>query len=100
MLKRVPTAAPAKPQLERTGREGTESRLRLQTAVRLRWFGVAGQLVTVCYVYFVLGFQFDVGICLAPGSALRLPPFSWPTIFSSSPRSSISPAASRTPSCS
>ncbi len=43
------------PQLERPGKEGTESRLRLQTAVRLRWFGVAGQLVTVCYVYFVLG---------------------------------------------
>jgi two-component system sensor histidine kinase RegB len=51
------------PQLERS-KEGSESRLRLQTAVRLRWFGVAGQLVTVCYVYFVLGFQFDVGICL------------------------------------
>src|SRR5258705_12325179 len=45
--------------------EASESRLRLQTAVRLRWFGVAGQLLTVCYVYFVLGFQFDIGICLA-----------------------------------
>ena len=45
--------------------EGSESRLRLQTAVRLRWFGVAGQLATVCYVYFGLGFQFDIGICLA-----------------------------------
>jgi two-component system sensor histidine kinase RegB len=52
-------------QPQRPGKEGAESRLRLQTAVRLRWFGVAGQLVTVCYVYFVLGFQFDVGICLA-----------------------------------
>ncbi len=51
--------------LERTGKEGGESRLRLQTAVRLRWFGVAGQLTTVSYVRFVLGFQFDIGVCLA-----------------------------------
>ena len=56
---------PPRPQLERPSKEGGESRLRLQTAVRLRWFGVAGQLATVCYVFFVLGFQFDVGICLA-----------------------------------
>jgi two-component system, sensor histidine kinase RegB len=56
---------PPMSQLVRPGRESPESRLRLQTAVRLRWFGVAGQLVTVCVVYFVLGFQFDVGICLA-----------------------------------
>ena len=52
-------------QLERPGKEGGESRLRLQTAVRLRWFGVVGQLATVCYVRFVLGFPFDIGICLA-----------------------------------
>jgi two-component system, sensor histidine kinase RegB len=52
-------------QLERPGKEGGESRLRLQTAVRLRWFGVAGQLATVSFVRFVLGFQFDIGICLA-----------------------------------
>jgi two-component system sensor histidine kinase RegB len=52
-------------QLERPGKEGGESRLRLQTAVRLRWFRVAGQLATVSYVRFVLGFPFDVGICLA-----------------------------------
>jgi two-component system sensor histidine kinase RegB len=52
-------------QLERSGKEGGESRLRLQTAVRLRWFGVAGQLATVSFVRFVLGFQFDIGICLA-----------------------------------
>ena len=49
-------------QPERSLSEGSESQLRLQTAVRLRWFGVAGQLLTVCYVYFVLGFQFDIGI--------------------------------------
>jgi two-component system sensor histidine kinase RegB len=54
-------------QLERPGKgkDGGESRLRLQTAVRLRWFGVAGQLATVSFVRFVLGFQFDIGICLA-----------------------------------
>src|SRR5262249_17453659 len=45
--------------------EASESRLRLQTAVRLRWFGVIGQLVTVCFVYLVLGFQLPFGICLA-----------------------------------
>jgi two-component system sensor histidine kinase RegB len=47
------------------GKDAGESRLRLQTAVRLRWFGVAGQLATICYVRFVLGFQFDIGVCLA-----------------------------------
>ena len=45
--------------------EGSVSRLRLQTAVRLRWFAVAGQLLTVGYVYFVLRFEFDIGVCLA-----------------------------------
>jgi two-component system, sensor histidine kinase RegB len=53
------------PQLERPGKEGGESRLRLQTAVRLRWFGVVGQLATISYVRFVLGFHFDIGVCLA-----------------------------------
>lgn len=42
-----------------------ESRLRIQTMVRLRWFGVGGQLVTVAGVYWVLGFEFPVGLCLA-----------------------------------
>jgi two-component system, sensor histidine kinase RegB len=45
--------------------EASESRLRLQTAVRLRWFGVIGQLVTVCFVYLALGFPLPFGICLA-----------------------------------
>ncbi len=53
------------PTLEWLSKESGESRLRLQTAVRLRWFGVAGQLATVCFVRFVLGFQFDIGVCLA-----------------------------------
>ena len=33
----------------------------LQTAVRLRWFGVGGQLLTVCFVYLVLGFPLPAG---------------------------------------
>ena len=45
--------------------EAAGSRLRLQTAVRLRWFGVIGQLVTVGVVYLVLGFALPLGICLA-----------------------------------
>ena len=50
---------------ERHRKEASESRLRLQTAVRLRWFGVVGQLVTVCFVYLGLGFPLPFGICLA-----------------------------------
>jgi len=50
---------------ERHRKDPGESRLRLQTAVRLRWFGVVGQLVTVCFVYLVLGFPLPFGICLA-----------------------------------
>ena len=45
--------------------ETSESRLRLQTAVRLRWFAVGGQLAAVGFVYFVLGFPFSIGFCLA-----------------------------------
>ncbi len=52
-------------QSDRHRNEPGESRLRLQTAVRLRWFGVVGQLVTVCFVYLVLGFPLQFGICLA-----------------------------------
>ena len=42
-----------------------ESRLRMQTMIRLRWFGVGGQLVTVLAVRWILGFEFPVGWCLA-----------------------------------
>jgi two-component system sensor histidine kinase RegB len=52
-------------QQERQRKEPPESRLRLQTAVRLRWFGVVGQLLTVGFVYLVLGFPLPFGICLA-----------------------------------
>ncbi len=49
---------------ERQRTEPGESRLRLQTAVRLRWFGVVGQLLTVCFVYLGLGFPLPFGICV------------------------------------
>src|SRR5690606_31471672 len=42
-----------------------DSRLRMQTIIRLRWFGVGGQLVTVAAVRWGLGFEFPVGACLA-----------------------------------
>lgn len=41
-----------------------ESRLRLQTIVRLRWLAVLGQFAAVCFVYVVLGFSLPVGFCL------------------------------------
>jgi two-component system sensor histidine kinase RegB len=50
---------------ERFGIKADESRLRMQTIVRLRWFGVGGQLVTVAGVYFGLGFDLPLGPCLA-----------------------------------
>src|SRR5262245_2037691 len=53
------------PWRERHWDEAAGSRLRLQTAVRLRWFGVIGQLLTVGVVYLVLGFALPLGICLA-----------------------------------
>ena len=104
--RRVDTAMP---QSERPRKEASESRLRLQTAVRLRWFGVVGQLLTVCYVYFGLGFQFairhlpgaDRSVGLAecvPAHSLSsphapqrtaLPRRCWPTTSCSSPRCSI-----------
>ncbi len=40
-------------------------RLRLQTLVRLRWLAVAGQTLTVMFVYFGLGFPLPLGPCLA-----------------------------------
>ena len=42
-----------------------ESRLRMQTIIRLRWFGVGGQLITVAGVYWWLGYDFAIGWCLA-----------------------------------
>ena len=40
------------------------SRLRLRTIVRLRWIAVLGQSVTVFGVYFGLGFDLPIGVCI------------------------------------
>jgi two-component system sensor histidine kinase RegB len=42
-----------------------ESRLRLQTIVRLRWLAVLGQSVTVNGAYWVIGIDLPIGWCLA-----------------------------------
>lgn len=42
-----------------------ESRLRLQTIVRLRWLAVLGQSLTVIGAYWVLGIDLQIGGCLA-----------------------------------
>jgi two-component system sensor histidine kinase RegB len=42
-----------------------ESRLRLQTIVRLRWLAVLGQSITVIGAYWVLGIDLPIGWCLA-----------------------------------
>src|SRR3989304_5556402 len=41
-----------------------ESRLRLQTIVRLRWLAVLGQTITVIGAYWVLGIDLPVAACL------------------------------------
>jgi two-component system sensor histidine kinase RegB len=40
-------------------------RLRLQTLVRLRWLAVAGQTITVMFVYYGLEFPLPLGPCMA-----------------------------------
>jgi two-component system sensor histidine kinase RegB len=42
-----------------------DSRLRLQTIVRLRWFAVLGQLAAIGVVYLILDFDLPVGWCLS-----------------------------------
>ena len=44
---------------------GIASRLRLRTTIRLRWFAVAGQMVTILVLYY--GFKFPVPLsqCVA-----------------------------------
>ncbi len=42
-----------------------ETRLRLQTIVRLRWLAVLGQSLTVIGAYWVLGIDLPIGGCLA-----------------------------------
>ena len=48
-----------------TGCAQGESRLRLQTIVRLRWLAVLGQSITVIGAYWVLGIDLPIGGCLA-----------------------------------
>ncbi len=43
---------------------GSDSQLRLQTIVRLRWVGVIGQILALSFVYFWLGFDLPAGPCL------------------------------------
>jgi two-component system sensor histidine kinase RegB len=50
----------AKPEGLRRG----ESRLRLQTIVRLRWLAVLGQSLTVLGAYWILGLDLPIGGCL------------------------------------
>ena len=50
--------------VDRFGSGPHESRLRMQTIIRLRWFGVGGQVITVIGVRWGLGFDFPVGLCL------------------------------------
>jgi two-component system, sensor histidine kinase RegB len=43
----------------------SSSRLRFQTSVRLRWFAVFGQLLTVGIIHLGFGFKLATGLCLA-----------------------------------
>lgn len=45
--------------------DNADSRLRLQTLIRLRWFAVLGQLAAIGIVHLVLGFELAIGYCLA-----------------------------------
>ncbi|MEL6372580.1 MAG: ActS/PrrB/RegB family redox-sensitive histidine kinase [Pseudomonadota bacterium] len=45
--------------------EDPVSRMRLQTSVRLRWIAVLGQFIAVAFVFFGLGFDLPLGLCLA-----------------------------------
>ncbi len=50
---------------ERVPADIWESRLRLQTTVRLRWFAVIGQTIAVTVVALGLRFPLPLGLCLA-----------------------------------
>ncbi len=41
-----------------------DSRLKLQTIIRLRWIAILGQLLAIGFVYFGLGFDLPIGTCL------------------------------------
>lgn len=55
------TTAGTVPERPRAG----ESRLRLQTIVRLRWLAVLGQSVTVIGAYWIFGMDLPIGGCFA-----------------------------------
>lgn len=70
--------------------ETNDSRLRLQTSVRLRWFAVAGQLITVAVVHFGFHFETPLGLCVA-----LIAMSAWLNVFLRlrySPRYRLSPA--------
>jgi two-component system, sensor histidine kinase RegB len=52
--------------LRPNGNLGPESGLKLTTATRLRWFAVAGQVLALAVVYFAMGFDLPLGLCLIP----------------------------------
>jgi two-component system sensor histidine kinase RegB len=63
-------AAPDKSQTARRASDpdpprAGETRLRLQTIVRLRWLAVLGQSLTVIGAYWVIGIDLPIGWCLA-----------------------------------
>lgn len=61
-------AAPKLSQTARTAPEwlrARDTRLRLQTIVRLRWLAVLGQSITVIGAYWVLGIDLPIGGCFA-----------------------------------
>ena len=63
-----PAAAQSMPDGFRPG----ESRLRLQTIVRLRWLAVLGQSLTVIGAYWVLGIDLPIGLLPGRDRARRL----------------------------
>jgi len=63
-----------------------ESRLRLQTIVRLRWVAVLGQLATVLAVRFVFGFNLPLLACLGVVSLSALLNFAMQARFPPSKR--------------
>jgi two-component system sensor histidine kinase RegB len=62
--------------LDRTRHEQDSSRLRLHTLVRLRWFAVVGQLVTVAIVSFALAYPMPLG-----GALLLIALSAWVNVY-------------------
>lgn len=51
------------PPVPPTTSDENATQLRLRTIIRLRWFAVLGQAVTVAIVYFGFGFDLPIGLC-------------------------------------